>query len=105
MPVKTIFYHLQTIVKDAMELFYNIFSTTYGEMEHFNLRNNNNVDKKTSINFSIVDKDNEFLQPNKENLQTNRICKRIIKKNFNSNNLQQRKCYRVELQRISTLNS
>jgi hypothetical protein len=51
-----------------MELFYNIFSTTNGKMEHFNLFKKDNVDKKNPINFSIVDKDNEFLQPNKENL-------------------------------------
>ncbi len=31
--MKNILNHLQTIVKDAMELFDNIFSTTYGEME------------------------------------------------------------------------
>jgi len=35
MPMKTILNHLQTIVKDAMELFDNIFSTTYEEMEFF----------------------------------------------------------------------
>jgi len=88
-----------------VKLFDNNFSITYGEIKHYNLFKKDNVDKKTSIKFSIVDKDNEFLQPNKENLQTNRICKRIIKKNFNSNNLQQRKCYKVELQTISTLSS
>jgi hypothetical protein len=68
MLVKTILHHLQTIVKNAMELFDNIFSTTNGKMEHFNLFKKDNVDKKNPINFSIVDKDNEFLQPNKENL-------------------------------------
>ncbi len=73
--MKTILHHLQTIVQDAMELFDNIFSTTYGEMEHFNYFLKDNVDKKNSINFSIVDKDNEFLQPNKENLQTNNFKK------------------------------
>jgi arginine deiminase len=36
--MKTILYHLQTIVKDAMELFDNIFSTTYVEMEHFKFK-------------------------------------------------------------------
>jgi hypothetical protein len=38
MPMKTILNHLQTIVKDAMELFDNIFSTTYEEMEFFFLK-------------------------------------------------------------------
>jgi len=73
--MKTILHQLQTTVKDVMELFDNIFSTTYGEMEHFILFIFKCRQKKTSIKFIIVDKDNEFLQPNKENLQTNRICK------------------------------
>ncbi len=103
--MKTILHQLQTIVKNAMELFEFFFSTTYGEMEHFFKKYINNVDKKTSINVSIVDKDNEFLQPNKEKLQTKRICKQITSKNFNSKNLQQRKCCKVEFQRISILSS
>jgi len=46
MPMKTILHQLQTTFKDAMELFDNIFSTTYGEMEHFNLKKKDNVGKK-----------------------------------------------------------
>jgi len=96
MPMKTILNHLQTIVKDAMELFDNIFSTTYEEMEFFFLKKKkDNVDKKTSKNFCIVDKDNEFLKPNKKK------CKQITSKNFNSKNPQPKKCYNVEFKRIS----